>query len=87
VRGLGETVEKQMVENHHLLRKGEGLAESIDFPRFYSDLLSALKGEGFLWVVHWFPHLFGFTSVIWGQWGWPEIPQEPIILGSKKSKS
>jgi len=52
VRGLGETVEKQMVENHHLLRNGEGLAESIDFPRFYSDLLSALKGEGFLWVVH-----------------------------------
>jgi len=28
VRGLGETVEKQMVENHHLLRNGmrsEGL--------------------------------------------------------------
>jgi hypothetical protein len=23
VRGLGETVEKQMVENHHLLRNGE----------------------------------------------------------------
>jgi hypothetical protein len=22
VRGLGETVEKQMVENHHLLRNG-----------------------------------------------------------------
>jgi hypothetical protein len=29
------------------------------------------------------PHLFGFTSVIWGQSGWPEIPQEPIIPGSK----
>jgi hypothetical protein len=23
VRGLGETVEKQMVENHHLLRNGK----------------------------------------------------------------
>jgi hypothetical protein len=24
VRGLGETVERQMVENHHLLRNGTG---------------------------------------------------------------
>jgi len=32
------------------------------------------------------PHLFGLTSVIWGQSGWPELPQEPIIPGSIKIK-
>jgi hypothetical protein len=29
------------------------------------------------------PYLFELTSVIWGQSGWPGIPQESIILGSK----
>jgi hypothetical protein len=32
------------------------------------------------------PRLFWFTSVIWGQSGWSEIPQEPIISGSIKIK-
>jgi hypothetical protein len=33
------------------------------------------------------PHLFGLTSVIGGQSGWSELPQESIILGSKKIKN
>jgi len=57
-----------------------------DNPVKKADLLPALEGESFLRAVHRFPIHSGLHLSSGGQSGWPEIPQEPIILGSKKSK-
>jgi len=58
-----------------------------DNPVKRADLLPALKGEGFLRAVHRFPHLFGFTSVIWGAVGMARDPPRSPSSWAPKNRN